>query len=119
MEYLSRVIWMAAAFALPLPAASGIRGSIHDDLGAVIGKATVIVYTMKGDLLKTGTDTNGKYSVEIVDGIQDVFVTGAGFAPTCRKIFIQRDRWTDFSPVLKADPLTIKLRGDTFDAKHR
>ena len=119
MASMKHDVWTALLF-LPLSLwplqAAGIRGTIKDELGAVVGQATVIVPA--SHILSTRTDQNGNYSLELPgEGLYDIFVSATGFAPTCQKIHIAKARWGSFSPRLKVDPLAVKLYGDTFDTK--
>ena len=63
---MKRDVWTALLF-LPLflwpLQATGIRGTVKDELGAVVGQATVIVPT--NHVLSTRTDQNGSYSLEL------------------------------------------------------
>ena len=94
----------------------GIKGVVNDELGAAIEKATIFVSTTS--IISTQTNKNGEFSLTVTaDGLYDLFVSAPGFAPTCAKVQVKKHHWTMFSPTLKVDPLTLKLRGDTFDTK--
>jgi hypothetical protein len=118
MSRILLVIFVAARLSTAATADSGVRGAIKDELGAAIRNAIVFIYTDR--VTWTRTKENGAFSLEVPgDGLFDVFVSAPGFTPTCSKVHVQKHKWVTFNRELHADPLTVKLYGDTFDTKPR
>jgi TonB family protein len=71
---------------------TGIEGKVVDTAEhAPIGNAYVLVHR-KGDTDKSSrTDGSGRYVIELLPNIYDVFISADGFAPNCRKIQVPQN----------------------------
>ena len=116
MSRLLLVFLFIASTSLGAGGDTGIKGAVRDELGAAIEKALVFVSTTP--IISGQTNKNGQFALALMaDGLYDAFVSAPGFAPTCVKLQVKEHHWAIFSPILKVDPLTVRLYGDTFDTK--
>jgi hypothetical protein len=118
-----RIVFVSAlmlnvGFALPLT--NSISGTVKDLEGGVISGARVMVHldsSVSGlkeaaDMVIT-SDKNGQFTLEVVPGFYDVFVSAPAFSPQCTKVRVREAEPAIYMPRLPADPLVIKERGDT------
>lgn len=71
--------------------ANGINGKVVDKAEhAPIGNVYVLAHRNGGKDKSVRTDESGKYVMELLPSIYDVFISADGFAPTCRKIQVPR-----------------------------
>ena len=99
MKYL-QLTFLIFLITIPVRAAT-LRGTVEDAMSAAIPNAHVIIHWdsvglegvkenvgLKDDAITT-TDATGHFSLELPPGVYDVFVTAAGFGPSCEKIFLK------------------------------
>ena len=122
MRTLSYVA-LLLAFAAHALGDDPFHGTVSDESGASIAKATIIVhwdlsgsgYTktnvgIKQDVILT-TDDNGVFSAELPPGFYDLFVAAPAFSPACRKIIIKGDQAAEAKFRLQLDPKVAKEIG--------
>ncbi len=78
-----------------------LSGKINDTVGAVIGRAFVVVHpdtdglvppTDKREIQTLSSDINGAFTVEVKPGFYDVCVMASSFIPECRKVNVKRGK---------------------------
>ena len=95
-----------------------------DPQGAVIPNAYVVVHWdpvsstgsksnahEKQNAIAT-TDSDGRFSVKLPEGIYDVFVTAAGFSPHCDKILLKNNEEKKYEVKLKLGKFLPTVRVD-------
>jgi hypothetical protein len=98
--------------AIPVTAAT-LTGKVRDLQGAVIPNARVVAHWNpigssesegsageKQDTIVT-TDSDGRFSVELADGIYDVLVTATAFSPHCEQIQLKNNERKKYQVKLK------------------
>jgi hypothetical protein len=103
-----------------LSSTNSISGTVKDSEDAVINKAKIIIHRDSSVAGKENADTvvtsgkNGQFTVEVVPGFYDIFVSAPAFSPQCTKVRVRDAEPAIYMPRLRADPLVIKEHGDTF-----
>ena len=95
--------------------ASGIlTGVVTDPVGAVLPGTLIRIERWGSDASKhpvienefsVYTDAKGQFSIELVPGLYDVFVSSPTFSPVAKKVNVDAGGRTLFSPQLRFDPL--------------
>jgi len=109
---------------------SSIEGTVTDTDGSAIAHAYILIHwDSSGSAvglttnvgipydLKTETDKDGKFQIQMPDGFYDVFVSANAFSPHTGKVRVKLGRRVIMNPRLLADPLVTKELGDRFPAK--
>jgi hypothetical protein len=65
------------------------------------------------DLVITSNKT-GQFTLEVVPGFYDIFVSAPAFSPECTKLRVRKAASAVYMPRMHADPLVTKELGDTF-----
>ena len=94
---------------------------VTDQLGAVIGKAFVLLHAdalerenPKPFSMDLRTSSEGEAKAELPSGFYDLFVASTGFAPHCEKIRVRHGKPVTVKIVLKLDKLMSNEYGDRF-----
>ncbi len=121
---MGQLLWTVILSALLLNAgislASTISGTVQDSEGAVVSNAKITVHrdpsaagNESADRV-ISSDKNGQFTLEVVPGFYDIFVSAPAFSPQCTKVRVREAEPATYMPRLHADPLVIRERGDTF-----
>ena len=103
-----------------LSSTNSISGTVKDSEGAVIDRATITIHRDSSVVGKENadrvvtSDKNGQFTVEVAPGFYDIFVSAPAFSPQCTKVRARDVERAIYMPRLRADPLVIKERGDSF-----
>jgi hypothetical protein len=114
------LISTTSAISVPAPVPL-LSGTVTDQMGAVISRAVVIVHWdpsgsevglrdnvgIKEDL-RTITDQEGNFAVDVPPGFYDLFFSSMSFSPSCRKVRVKADKPERVTVRLKVDPLVSK-----------
>lgn len=108
--------------ASPSPPPSEVVTAVLTPEGARIKGAMVLFHVDKAGEIPpsdrtdvTGTTgPDGLAGAKLRPGFYDVFVTGEGFSPQCRKIFVEAVKPMRLTFHLGADPLVMQRLGDVF-----
>ena len=117
---LRTVILLALVLNAGVALSSTIGGTIKDSEGAVIPKAKITVHRDSSDGGRESADVvitsekDGQFRLEVAPGFYDVFVSAPAFSPQCAKVRVKESEPATYMPRLRADPLVVKERGDTF-----
>jgi hypothetical protein len=120
-KFLCAVSFLALLLNAALASSSSISGTVRDSEGAVIGKARIAIHRdlsvvpgkENADMVVTA-DSNGGFSLEVVPGFYDIFVSSPAFSPQCTKVRVLEAKPAVYNPRLSFDPLVTKEIGDTF-----
>jgi hypothetical protein len=100
---------------------TNLKGTVVDPMGAVIGKAYVLLHTDALERenpvayrLELRTNKDGEFVASLPSGFYDLFTGEEGFAPYCQKLRVHRGRLQELRIVLKVDKLMLKEYGDKF-----
>jgi uncharacterized membrane protein len=96
-----------------------ISGHVGDEVGAVVGKASVFVRryspTENGVELVTHSDGQGNFVVTLAPGAYDVLVTSAGFMSKMQTVVVQAGKTQKLEWKLTAQPCDFPTANcDTF-----
>ena len=120
---LLRLCLLCFLAAGPLAAAT-ITITVVDPQGAALPNAYVVVRwdpvsptesksnTHEKQNTTATTDSYGRFSVELGEGIYDVFVTAAGFFPHCDKIQVKSNEQKKYQVKLKLSKFLPTVRVD-------
>lgn len=110
--------------AAPVPAHtqnSALTIRVTDQLGAVIGKAFVLLHAdvlerenPKPFSMDLRTSSEGEAKAELPSGFYDLFIASTGFAPHSEKLRVRDGKPVTVKVVLKVDRLMLNEYGDRF-----
>ena len=96
--------------------------NVSDELGAVIGKAFVLLRSdalerenPKPFSLELRTNSDGHSKALVPSGFYDVFVAATGFAPECQKLRVREGKPVAIKFILKVDRLMADEYGDRME----
>jgi hypothetical protein len=121
---------LAALLSLPSLAQTGAPAQVQastltirvtDQLGAVIGKAFLLLHAdalerenPKPFSMELRTSSEGEAKAELPSGFYDLFVASTGFAPHCEKLRVRDGKPVTVKIILKLDKLMSDEYGDRF-----
>ena len=95
---------------------------VTDQLGAVVGKAFVLLHAdalerenPKPFSMEVRTTSEGEAKAELPSGFYDLFIASTGFAPHCEKLRVRDGKPITVKVVLKVDELMSNEYGDRFE----
>jgi hypothetical protein len=95
---------------------------VTDQLGAVIGKAFVLLHSdslerenPKPFSMELRTDSEGEAKGELPSGFYDLLIASTGFAPRCEKLRVRDGKPVTIKVVLRVDKLMSSEYGDRFE----
>ena len=108
---------------VPTPAqASTSTILVTDQLGAVIGKAFVMLHAdalerenPKPFSMQLRTSSEGEVKAKLPSGFYDLFIASTGFAPHREKLRVHDGKPVTLKVVLKVDQLISNEYGDRFE----
>jgi hypothetical protein len=88
---------------------AGLKGRVVDQVEhAPIRNVYILVHRNGSTDKAVRTDESGRYSIELLPNLYDVFISADGFAPMCRKVEITPDGMMNFDPVLSASNIGMQ-----------
>jgi hypothetical protein len=101
---------------------STLRVRVTDQLGAVIGKAFVLLHSdalerenPKSFTIELRTSSEGEAKGVLPSGFYDLFIASTGFAPHCEKLRVRDGKPATVKVVLRVDKLMSNEYGDRFE----
>ena len=120
-KFLFAIIFSALLLSANDASSSTISGTVRDSEGAVIGKARIAIHrdpsVVPGNEnvdMVVSADNNGQFTLDVVPGFYDVFVSSPAFSPQCTKVRVIETKPALYNPRLSFNPLVSKEIGDTF-----
>jgi hypothetical protein len=119
---LLRLCLLCFLAAGPLAAAT-VTITVVNSQGSVLPNAYVVVHwdpvspsesksTPERQNSTAATDSYGRISLELGEGVYDVFVTAAGFSPHCDKIMVKNNEQKKYQVKLKLSKFLPTVRVD-------
>jgi hypothetical protein len=101
---------------------SALGIQLTDQLGAVIGKAFVLLHSdalerenPKPFSMELRTSSEGEAEGGLPSGFYDLFIASTGFAPHCEKLRVREGKPVTVKVVLMVDKLMSNEYGDRFE----
>lgn len=89
------------------PSKGVLKGGLADSFHEPINRAFVLVHVHRsgsaGEIVPV--DANGSFSVELMPGFYDLFISSPGFFPTCGQVEVEAGKTAVYNAELKVSTL--------------
>ena len=89
------------------PSKGVLKGRLGDSVHEPINRAFILVHVHRsesaGEMVRV--DANGSFSVELMPGFYDLFISSPGFFPTCGQVEVEAGKTAVYNAELKMSTL--------------